>query len=807
MKKTISLLILLCFTLMLHAQVSKTVNVTAGGLSVALTVNEKSTVNNLTITGTVDARDFKTMRDDMPSLGRIDLSGAAINEYNGSEGTSTTIFNYAANTVPQYAFFTSGSTEGKTSLESVLFASTVKTIGDYAFGYCTGLTDIYPMLSSVNEIDPYAFWGCSGLTSLDFPPSVTSIGNLAFGICIGLTSINIPSTVSFIEMGAFGSYSCMLTVDPENQTYSSVDGILFDKSKNTLIQCPGILSGHYSIPSSVSKIADYAFFLCSELTSVDIPSSVTSIGQQAFSVCTGLTSITLPLSLTSIGKCAFQNCNSIKGDLVIPSSVTSIGYQAFEFCIGLTSVTIPSSVSFMGDYAFSGCSGLKSIVLNHVIPFNLNAIPNVFGDVDKTKCVLHVPYGTKTLYSSAQQWKDFKTIEENPSGFLLGAYSMNLESEQGSNATVTITANVSWTISSDQSWLNVAPLSGSGNKEITISATEANYSLIPRGATFTVSSNGFASQTISVIQNGESNTISVTPGILSSVLSSAVKETTKSLKLAGIIDARDFVTMRDSMPMLAELDLNDVSIVAYLGAGGTYPNTTEYPANVIPQNAFFKSSGIKTSLTSIVFPKTVTSIGPDAFNRCLELKKVTFPASLVSVDRGAFYMCKGLTSVNFPSSITSIGDGAFNSCENINLIQVNNVNPIYLQERSTPFNLIDKAFCKLYVPIGSKNAYQNAVVWKDFTNIVEGEMPLGNETLNIGNERIILYPNPFDDELHLSGLKGKSELVLFDLNGKRLISNVVNNHESLSVGFLPKGTYIVRITTVDGIIEKKLMKE
>jgi len=305
-----------------------------------------------------------------------------------------------------------------------------------------------------------------------------------------------------------------------------------------------------------------------------------------------------------------------------------------------------------------------------------------------------------------------------------------------------------------------------------------------------------------------SKTVNVTAGGLSAALTVNEKSTVTNLAITGTVDARDFKTMRDSMILLEELYLNGVTIITYSGAGGTYPNTTEYPANVIPQNAFFNNLVMMGSILKfIIFPENITSIGADAFNRCFELKKVTFPASLISVDRGAFYMCKGLTSVNFPSSIASIGDGAFNSCENINLIQVNNVNPIYLQERSTPFNLIDKAFCKLYVPIGSKNAYQNAVVWKDFTNIVEGEMPLGNETLNIGNERIILYPNPFDDELHLSGLKGKSELVLFDLNGKRLISNVVDSHESLSVSFLPKGTYIVRITTVDGIIEKKLMKK
>jgi len=305
-----------------------------------------------------------------------------------------------------------------------------------------------------------------------------------------------------------------------------------------------------------------------------------------------------------------------------------------------------------------------------------------------------------------------------------------------------------------------------------------------------------------------SKTVNCTAGGLAAALTSNEKTSVTNLTITGTIDARDFKAMRDSMILLEELDLNDVTIVAYSGAGGPYLNTTDYPANVIPQNAFFNSIVMLGSILKfIILPENITSIGADAFNRCFELKKVTFPASLTSIDRGAFYMCKGLTSVNFPSSIISIGDGAFNSCENINLIQVNNVNPIYLQDHSTPFNLIDKAICTLYVPIGSKNAYQNAVVWKDFKNIVEGEMPLGNETMKSGNERITIFPNPVGDELHLSGVESESEFVLFNLDGKRLISKVVDNHESVSVSFLPKGAYIVRVTNAEGRIERKLVKE
>lgn len=73
MNKFFLLLILLCLVSVLQAQASKIVNVTAGGLSAALTTTERSTITDLTITGIIDARDFKTMRDEMPELAYLDI--------------------------------------------------------------------------------------------------------------------------------------------------------------------------------------------------------------------------------------------------------------------------------------------------------------------------------------------------------------------------------------------------------------------------------------------------------------------------------------------------------------------------------------------------------------------------------------------------------------------------------------------------------------------------------------------------------------------------------------------------------------
>ena len=117
-------------------------------------------------------------------------------------------------------------------------------------------------------------------------------------------------------------------MDALNSFYSSVDGVLFNKSQTTLIQCPGGKAGSYTIPDSVTSIGDYAFASCTSLTSVTIPNSVTSIGDCAFYDCTSLTSVTIPNSVTSIGDWAFDYCTSLTG-VYFEGNAPSVGSDVF----------------------------------------------------------------------------------------------------------------------------------------------------------------------------------------------------------------------------------------------------------------------------------------------------------------------------------------------------------------------------------------------------------------------------------------------------------------------------------------------
>ena len=244
------------------------------------------------------------------------------------------------------------------SLTSIIIPGSVTSIDVGAFKYCTSLKNI-TILDGVTSINDDAFYFCYNLTSITIPDSVTSIGEHAFYYCKSLTSITIPNSVISIGDDAF--YYCTsltsISVDRNNTTYSSLDGVLFNKSQDTLIACPNIKADNYQIPNSVTSIGEDAFAYCYSLTSITIPDSVTSIGKGAFYKCGNLTNMIIPKSVTSIGKGVFNCCTSLT-NITIPDSVISIGDDAFYYCTSLTGITIPDSVTSIGDRAFYNCNNL-----------------------------------------------------------------------------------------------------------------------------------------------------------------------------------------------------------------------------------------------------------------------------------------------------------------------------------------------------------------------------------------------------------------------------------------------------------------
>lgn len=346
--------------------------------------------------------------------------------------TSITIPN-SVTSIKEYAF------QSCSSLTSIVIPGSITEISERTFLSCSSLTSI-TIPNSVTSIKKNAFQSCSSLTSILIPNSVTSIGESAFVYCSSLASITIPESVTSIGDRAFDECTSLaeISVGYGSQKFSSVNGVLFDKNKKTLICYPAGKNGTiYDIPQSVTSIGGHAFsycaslasitipegvtsigngtfFRCSSLTSISIPEGVTSIGWSAFSYCSSLTSITIPDGVTSIGYDTFGGCSSLTS-ITIPEGVVSIGDDAFSNCISLASITIPESVSFIGSSAMARCSSLKSVTCLATTPPTLGN--DVFSGVDfPYERVLYVPAGTLEDYKASDWRKYFNIIEEIPLG-------------------------------------------------------------------------------------------------------------------------------------------------------------------------------------------------------------------------------------------------------------------------------------------------------------------------------------------------------------------------------------------------------
>ncbi|MFT3738934.1 MAG: leucine-rich repeat protein [Breznakibacter sp.] len=274
------------------------------------------------------------------------------NQYTGSISVPATVENeaitYNVATIGEMAFANSE------LLISVSLPSNLKSIDDYAFQSCTGLTSIsFP--SSLTSIGSSSFQGCTGLASISFPGSLTNIGYSSFYGCSGLTSVTIPGSLTQIGDRSFNNCSSLTSfeVNSGNNSYKSIDGVIYDKSGNILVMFPAGRSGSFSVPSGVASIGSYAFGQCAGLTSVTIPEGVTEIREGAFMTCTELTSISLPSSLKSIGNSVFWYCTKLPA-INLPEGLVSIGDSAFGSCSKLSSVSIPESVANIGYNAFSG---------------------------------------------------------------------------------------------------------------------------------------------------------------------------------------------------------------------------------------------------------------------------------------------------------------------------------------------------------------------------------------------------------------------------------------------------------------------
>ena len=393
------------------------------------------------------------------------------------------------------------------------------------------------------------------------------------------------------------------------------------------------------------------------LTSVTIPNSVTSIGSHAFYGCTGLASINVESGNEKYD--SRNNCNAI----IETSSNTLIA--------GCKNTIIPNSITSIRDYAFQGCCSLTSLT----IPNSVTSIGSY---------VFHECSGLSSI-----------TIPNSVTS--IGNYAFRGCSGLTSVSIPNSVTSIGYYTFYDCSGLTSVTI---GNSVTSIGSSAfykcTNLTSVTIGNSVTsIGSSAFYKCT---------NLTSVTiPNSVTSIGGSAFSY------CSGLTS----ITIPNSVTSIGYYAFSGCSGLTSIKAeNGNEKYDSRNNCNAIIETS---TNTLIAGCKNTIIPNSVTSIGSSAFYKCTNLTSVTIPNSVTSIGGSAFSYCSGLTSVTIPNSVTSIGGSAFSYCSGLTSVIVDIEQPLEIND----YTFSNQSNITLYVPKGSKAAYEAADYWNKFKEIKE----------------------------------------------------------------------------------------
>ncbi len=432
-------------------------------------------VKNLKVTGSIDARDFYMMRDEMSVLQSLNLKEVTIAEYKDEWGDIS-----GANQIPINAFYGKYTLvrfvlpDNITRIKACAFSGTnisgsltipngVTDIEGEAFYECSSLTGTLKLPKNLKFIGVAAFTGCSFIGNLDIPALVTEIGDNAFEGCSGFTgNLTLPDGLEQLGRGAFSECSGFTGSLTIPHKIKKIEPYVFSR-------CGG-LNGTLTLHDDIVEIREIAFAHCQFRGPLELPENLLIIGENAFVYNQFSGALKLPETLSVIKEGAFSGNGCLTGVVEIPEEIISIAPYAFAGCTQLEGVVLSKNTESIREGAFANCFQLNTITCHAQTPPYIDA--SAFDGVAKDNFTVEVPEASVAEYATAPVWMEFKRFSAYRDFSISRNRFRALNAELAKTFVLRAPSGEACSVESKPEWMDVAPMNGVGKMEVTVTFHE-----------------------------------------------------------------------------------------------------------------------------------------------------------------------------------------------------------------------------------------------------------------------------------------------------------------------------------------------